>query len=187
MATTYINQDLLSVVITTFCLIVVTTAACGACYLSYVVGVWVWTRQTERRVAGFLSRFDTHECDREDALAYAGVVGGDAITQRPAGVVRGWQRIRRDNITEIAFALADEAYLFYGRRDKSKANDLVTRKFLRDQLSEYDSLRAKDKSRIIEIALTLSYVPPSEAEDMQVVARSAAYGRRVATRGFSIQ
>ncbi len=78
----------------------------------------------------------------------------------------GWVRVRPDRFNVLAMAAADEAYNEYGARRRSEANDLVTRKFLRDQFRQLEDLRAKDMNRLIEVALPLSYVQPPQREVM---------------------
>lgn len=50
----------------------------------------------------------------------------------------GWIRVRPDSFNKLAMAAADEAYNEYGARRRSEANDLVTRKFLRDQFRQLE-------------------------------------------------
>jgi len=178
MATTIQNHDFFTVVYATQ-RVFPFAAIIFVFLLVLKVGVWCWNYAKERRSARFLKWFGNHDQDLVDSLVDVGAVDflGEAIPR--GNGIRGWRRVRRSAITEIAFSLADEAYLQFGRRDKSKANDLVTRKFLRDLLSKYDSLRAKDRSRIIEVALTLSYVPPQEGADMEELESTSAYAKLV--------
>lgn len=92
---------------------------------------------------------------------------------------RGWVRVRPNFSTELAMCAADEAYYEFGARSVSKANDLVTRKFLRDLLREHKDLRAKDANAIIEIALPFSYVPPLQRAAMAGFVDTQAYESRV--------
>jgi hypothetical protein len=183
MATTTLNTDFMLVVYTTIFL----TLVASPVFVVYKFVVWCWTYTREKKAARFLSWFGNHDNDLVDSLTEVGAVDHEGAATARGDGIRGWTRVRRSAVTEIAFSLADEAYLQFGRRDRSKANDLVTRKFLRDLLSKYDSLRAKDKSRIIEIALSLSYVPPSEFEDMTVLESSRAYRSAVPTAAYSTQ
>ncbi len=144
-------------------------------YFIYRAVYWFLTHSREARARQLLFLFGTHELTTEEALLGAGVeLGGNG--DEPSAPIRGWRRVHKNRLLELAFVLADEAYLQFGERDKSRANDLITRKFLRDFVSKYDSLRAKDRSRAIEMALTLSYVPPSERTEMEELESTNAYG-----------
>lgn len=66
----------------------------------------------------------------------------------------------------MASALAWECYAQFGSRERSEANLLVSRKFMRDLLGEYQDLRAKDKARLVDRALLLSFLPTLELQDM---------------------
>ncbi len=130
--------------------------------------------------------------DSREAVAVASArllgvgVGNVAIdaesAARAADVMReargGWVRIRPDRFNKLAMAAADEAYNEYGARRRSEANDLVTRKFLRDQFRQLEDLRAKDMNRLIEVALPLSYVQPPQREVMTVMWDCPAFEQR---------
>jgi len=115
---------------------------------------WILERETK----AWLGEFGNHPADVEDCLADKASEGSEQPSKRP----RGWSRQSKGATGKLALVAADEAYLQFGRRERSQANDLVTRKFLRDWLRERPGLRAKDLSAIIEVALSLSYVPPKE-------------------------
>ncbi len=125
----------------------------------------------ENKTRDWLNGFGTHEADVEDCL----VEEAPAEENAQAGQIRGWRREPRGLHTKLAFVAADEAYLQFGRREKSQANDLVTRKFLRDWLRERPGLRAKDASAVIEVALSLSYVPPAEWREIAEMEVTRAY------------
>ncbi len=59
----------------------------------------------------------------------------------------------------MAFSLADQAYFQFGKRERSEANLLITRKFMRDRLEEFKDLRFKDRNEVIDMALYLSFMP----------------------------
>jgi len=141
----------------------------------YKVVNWLLLYFPEQRARALLSDFGRSGSDLRDELVGAGVAAPDGSPIRRAGVVRGWNRVRPQHLRHMAFGLADEAYLQFGRRDKSQANDLITRKFMRDHLSQFDSLRARDASIVIDIALTLSYVPTAEWCEMEEVESTRAY------------
>ncbi len=179
MATTTLNTDIMLVVILITVLTVAATFLWGLYSVVCFCVRWCWNYKKEVSARKFLSWFGNHDDEFSGSLQKVGAVDAEGKATARVGGARGWTRVRRSAITEIAFGLADEAYLQFGRRDKSKANDLVTRKFLRDQLSKFDSLRAKDKSRIIEIALSLSYVSPDTAVEMESLEGTNAYARLV--------
>lgn len=68
-------------------------------------------------------------------------------------------RLAGYRLRSIAYALADQTYFQYGKRDRSEANLLITRKFMRDKLEEYKDLRFKDRNEVIDMALYLSFMP----------------------------
>jgi len=154
----------------------------GFCYVFYsiIYAIYCYFRDNgyEAIAAKLIQDFRNYGSDwREEAVALAiNVDNGGSSEPAPRPHIRGWQRVTQNKLQDLAFSLADEAFFQYGRRKKSQANDLVTRKFMRDYLSKYDTLRAKDKSLIIEIALPLSYVVPSETEVMDQVVRTRTYG-----------
>lgn len=151
------------------CLAIITFTVC------YKVVNWLLLYFPEQRARALLADFGRSDSDLRGELIRAGVATPDGKPIPRAGAVRGWNRVRPQHLREMAYGLADEAYLQYGRRDKSQANDLITRKFLRDQLSQFDSLRARDRSSVIDLALTLSYVPTSEWCEMEEVESTRAY------------
>ncbi len=107
--------------------IVATTAAIAAPLAVKCYRRWI----REKQAQDWLRDFGNHEVEIEDCLGEqaAAVVGAEAQ-------IRGWRREPRGLKTKLSFIAADEAYLQFGRREKSQANDLVTRKFLRDWLRE---------------------------------------------------
>ncbi len=152
-------------------------AACGAAYLINRGVRWYWNREKERAVEEEIVEFGSHETSLQDELEPLSQTGPDC--QDGDHHVRGWRRIRPHVAQQLAYGLADEAYFHFGKREKSKANDLVTRKFLRDQLSEFGSMRAKDKSAVVDLALPLSYVPPVLPAVYDDMVNTYAYQRRV--------
>ncbi len=132
---------------------------------------YIGRRRLEGKALSWLDRFGNHEYEMEDCLEQGAPSGGEG----PDGQVRGWRREPRGLRSKLAFVLADEAYLQFGRRERSQANDLVTRKFLRDLCRERKGLRAKDMSAAIEVALALSYVPPQEMFEVEAYRSTAAY------------
>lgn len=123
-------------------------------------------------------------------MGVAGVTVESACAQKAAERMReqrGWIRIRNHRLTELAFSAADEAYNEFGARSLSKANDLVTRKFLRDFFRECKDLRTKDANRAIEIALPFSYLPPAERGSMQEFVTLDPFVERVGPADLRVQ
>ncbi len=139
--------------------------------LALAVYVYVERRRLEGRAQRWISGFGNHGYGMDDCLVQGAPSGGEG----PDGQIRGWRRTPRGLHSKLAFVLADEAYLQFGRRERSQANDLVTRKFLRDLCRERKGLRAKDMSAAIEVALSLSYVPPRELAEVEELESSVAY------------
>jgi len=96
------------------------------------------------------------------------------------------QRFRPRNLQRMAAALADAAYFQFGYRDRSEANELITRKFMRDLLEEYKSLRDKDKSSAIDVALGLSFLPSRSLQYSNGLRRTWTYSFRSNTRAQSL-
>jgi len=145
-------------------------AALAAATAPFAVGFykkWILERETK----AWLGEFGNHPADVEDCLTVKAEGGDEQSSKRP----RGWTRQPRGVNSKLAHVAADEAYLQFGRRERSQANDLVTRKFLRDWLRERPGLRAKDLSAIIEVALSLSYVPPDEYSVVSRFEQTQAY------------
>lgn len=176
--------------------------------ISWKFNNWLEKRRRNRLAKKALAQFDNleqdlpgavtavrTESDRHDAQASSAVtaavlsamgVEGVTISSEAARkaaertrATRGWVRVRPRSRTELAMCAADEAYYEFGARSVSKANDLVTRKFLRDLLREHKDLRAKDANAIIEIALPFSYVPPLQRATMAGFVDTQAYESRV--------
>jgi hypothetical protein len=134
----------------------------------------------ERRINKKIIDFSNHDLVLEEVVEHARLPEGD---ETPEGQIRGWKRQTPKMRVNLSQVLADEAYLQFGRRARSQANDLVTRKWMRDFLHEYKGLRAKDASRVIELALSLSYLPPEEFWEIRAAEQTYAYGRRVPRAG----
>jgi hypothetical protein len=81
----------------------------------------------------------------------------------------------------IAHALAQEAYYNFGNRQRSEANNLITRRWMRDRLDDYDSIRFKDRATIIDIALVLSFVPSLESREIEGIALTDTFTDRSTT------
>lgn len=130
-----------------------------------------WQRRTLEGKASFLlSGYD--KCD--GALS-TGVGCAEVIGLGIGGHITKWSRNRKRG---LAFSLANEAYYQFGHRVRSEANDMITRKFMRDLLREHKSIRARDASDIIDRALSLSYLPSSTLQEMSEIEGTTAYAVR---------
>jgi hypothetical protein len=68
---------------------------------------------------------------------------------------------------QIAYALAQEAYYNFGARPRSEANNLITRRWMKDRLEEYNDIRFVDRASIIDIALVLSFLPSNDSREIE--------------------
>ncbi len=80
-------------------------------------------------------------------------------------------RIRKGLRTSFASAIAKRAYLKFGDRPLTRANILVTRRWLAKLFEEdcYKDMRTCDKIIAIDRALFLSFVPTNQYMEMQKV------------------
>lgn len=85
------------------------------------------------------------------------------------------RRIRGCGLRRIAYSLADKAYLQYGYRSDSEANRLITRKFMRDHIGQFEDIRDKDAAQAIDIALELSFLPSEAWKQMAAITRTPVY------------
>lgn len=79
----------------------------------------------------------------------------------------------------LAISLAGECYFKFGRRPKSEANILISRKWMRDRMEEIKDLRKKDAASIIDIALGLSFFPSVEAREMDLLLGTSVSASRM--------
>jgi len=86
----------------------------------------------------------------------------------------------KTRIQRIAIALAGECYFKFGRRPKSEANVLISRKWMRDRMEEVKDFRKKDAASVIDIALALSFYPSVEAREMDQHLSTAVSASRMA-------
>ncbi len=93
------------------------------------------------------------------------------------------KRVRHKKPREdFGVVLANEAYFHFGRRRRDEANDLVTRKWLRNYCRDNcKDLRAADMNAAIGIALVLSYVPPIEELRAERAATTRYFRSRLRT------
>ncbi len=139
-------------------------------------------------VEGKIVEFCENELVLEDVIndckePFIGPMNDPAAGEQAADHIRGWRRLSRGMRASLAQVVADEAYFQFGRRARSQANDLVTRKWMRDFLRDHQGLRAKDASTIIELALSLSYIPPESLWDIREAEATRAYSSRVPRSG----
>jgi len=101
----------------------------------------------------------------------------DSTTGPPRRLTK--RRRVRPQVGKIACSLAKAAYLQFGDRIRSAANLLITRKWMRDRLSEYADLRAHDAGNIIDAALELSFYPSKAAQCMALHRLTQAHADRM--------
>lgn len=89
------------------------------------------------------------------------------------------RRRRPKNI--IAYALAQEAYYNFGARPRSEANNLITRRWMRDRMDTYKDVRHIDRASIIDIALVLSFLPSLDAREVENLAQTYTFMDRSTT------
>jgi hypothetical protein len=144
---------------------------------------WQFNNLVERA----LVRFGSHEMTVDEVVeaATTEVVDEPQEDGVESSSRRVWKRISAREHTNLAQVVADEAYFQFGRRERSKANDLVVRKYIRDYLRDLKgpSLRQKDASIITELAVSLSYVPPEQFWEIRRAEQTRAYRSRVPTQG----
>jgi len=87
-------------------------------------------------------------------------------------------RFRPRRFESLASAFAHEAYLQFGHRTRSEANEIITRKFLRDLALEHKDLRARDASAIVDVALHLSFLPSLALRDVNRSRRTISHWLR---------
>jgi hypothetical protein len=133
---------------------------------------WLATAMSkiERNSVVLLEAFDVD--DSCDAREYVGQQNGG----NEAGVVR--ERTRPKPSLAIAMALARRAYLQFGPRARSEANELITRKFLRDVVLELKDLSIKDACAVVDVALSLSFLPSAARREMNQYDRTFAFEER---------
>lgn len=88
-------------------------------------------------------------------------------------------RVRVFKMRRMAYAMAYRAHFQFGHRPESEANILITRKFLRDSLSELKDMRFKDMSVVIDIALPLSFLPSLAMQEMNEIRDTNEYRSRM--------
>lgn len=144
---------------------------------------WIFHRGLEHRAADFLEQFDDNYVElvstverarEEDGLPIGGPEGDAGPRQRFIRLARH----RPGRGREMAFALAELAYFQFGFRLRSEANELITRKFMRDSLAEFKDLRKKDAAGVIDVALPLSFLPSQAMRSMGELESTDAFQDR---------
>jgi len=124
----------------------------------------------ERNGVVLLETFDSDDsCDAREFVE-------QQKREDEAGVVR--ERVRSKPGLAIAMALARRAYLQFGPRPRTEANELITRKFLRDVVLELRDLRIKDACAVVDVALSLSFLPSAARREMNQYDRTFAFEER---------
>ncbi len=147
-------------------------------FVTYKVVKYLRSRERELNAKQIIREVGTHNDELDEQLnAFHGSqqVAPAGIAQLAARKVR----VRPQHARLMAYSVASEAYFKFGRRVRNEANDLVTRKFMRDLLQGYPDLRVTDKNTIIEMALAFSYIPPSISEEVDDFVGTDAYAAKV--------
>jgi len=143
--------------------LVATTAFKGACAL---VKWWMKNPMEEaaQKVIDALDESDTGVEAGAEMMTIAG---------KMVPVVR--RRIRR--VAANSYAL--QAYLKFGKRPKSEANIIITRKYISDLLAEVPDMRIRDKIEIMDTATFLSFIPSKSSQECGAYESTNAYARRM--------
>lgn len=81
----------------------------------------------------------------------------------------------------IAYALAQEAYYNFGARPRTEANNLITRRWMRDRMDSFGDVRFIDRASIIDKALVLSFLPTLESRETESLAQTYSFLDRSTT------
>lgn len=98
-------------------------------------------------------------------------IGTDVVKDVVFDNVKVTKRIVKRGRSKFAMSLAKQAYLKFGKREITPANELVTRKWMVKYLEgkEFADMRVADKVLAIDRAIFLSFVPTMVYNDMKVV------------------
>lgn len=155
-------------------------------YFALALGLWFIyrvvlkfsSRFAERRAALIIGVYDGCADNLVESVEQerkgAGVAPGDDVSGGPVAYVRP----RPARLQKMAAALAHEAYFQFGFRPRSDANLLITRKFMRDRLTTFRDLRAKDAATIVDMALYLSFLPSQALREMNIIDGTDVFGSR---------
>nr|WRQ65716.1 hypothetical protein [Tolivirales sp.] len=99
----------------------------------------------------------------------------------PVNNVKRTKRLTKGKRSKFAMALAKEAYLKFGKRPVSEANEIVTRKWMTKYLEseKFVDLRTVDKILAIDRAIFLSFVPTIVYNNMKVAAHDEKIAGRI--------
>jgi len=170
---------LLEVFVWTAAIAVVGGVLLGCVLLTCWIARCFNNRKKEVYTKRLLEEFDIKEgCLEEEiennrrlnGLAIGGPVVGEVVVR-----LGRWSKQSRRG---MAFEVAAKAYFQFGHRSESEANELITRKFMRDALADYKDLRAKDASAIIDMALPLSFLPSQQRILMNGLKKTTAWRSR---------
>lgn len=146
-------------------------------------GAWQLRTRAQRTI-------EFHSSLEEDLDEGLTLEGETVVPGSEPGEVRGEletvrhpARFRPRRFEALASSLAWECYAQFGARERTEANVLVSRKFMRDLLDEKKGLRAKDKARLIDRALLLSFLPTAELRDIIEQSTSWVWRASELTRG----
>lgn len=143
-------------------------------FVIYKVVKYFSNKGREANAHALIREFGNHDGELDEQLK--DISFGREVASAGLDVMKGRrERIRPQRQRLIAYSVASEAYFQFGRRRRSEANDLITRKFMRDQLAGFKDMRTTDKVAIIEMALAFSYVPPSICEEVDDFVGTNAY------------
>jgi len=85
---------------------------------------------------------------------------------------------RQVRVRKLAAAVGSECRTHYGFRERSEANELVARKYMRDRLKSIKDMRHADINLVIPAALSVCFIPSrAEVDAAEVYATSEVQGR----------
>jgi len=145
-----------------FCFAVGATVHQGVKLVKYLMrekSIEAVTRET-------LKSFD--ECD----------TGVEASLEMLSSVAKMAPRIRKRARQIGANSLALNAYLKFGKRPKSPANVIITRKYVSDLLVDNKDLRLRDKVELMDMAVFLSFLPSETSLLCNEMERTKSYAGR---------
>lgn len=142
---------------------VVTTTFKGVCKLAK----WWMSKPLEEAAQKLIDSLDESDTGVEAGAEMMTVAG------KMVPVVR--RRVRR--VAANAYAL--QAYLKFGKRPKSEANVIITRKYISDLLADVPDMRIRDKIEIMDTATFLSFIPSKSSQECGAYESTNAYARRV--------
>lgn len=156
-----------------FFVLVLARIALG-CYRLILRYFWpdVWDECARRHIAGYDGQGGLSV---QEVLDRERVEQGRAPVSPPPGNRVRYRVVRRE---PMIHALASEAYFEFGYRPRDEANELITRKFMRDLLADERDLRARDAAEMIDVALGLSFLPSLQLKRVRAIETSRRYGRR---------